>query len=141
MLPLAGIVEDLPDPANRVTAGPDGEPRLEHRFGPYDLERGRRLGRLMAGILKAAGAAVLPAHALRLRRARRPPVRHPALRHRPGAAVLDPDCRLFGHPNLFVVDGSFFPTSLGVGPGPDDHGQRPARRRGRRGGSVNPAPF
>jgi choline dehydrogenase-like flavoprotein len=30
--------------------------------------------------------------------------------------VLDPDCRLFGQPNVFVVDGSFFPTSLGVGP-------------------------
>ena len=31
-------------------------------------------------------------------------------------AVLDPDCRLFGHPNVFVADGSFMPTSLGVGP-------------------------
>jgi choline dehydrogenase-like flavoprotein len=34
----------------------------------------------------------------------------------PAHAVLDPDCRLFRHPNVFVVDGSFFPTSLGVGP-------------------------
>ncbi len=23
---------------------------------------------------------------------------------------------MFKHPNVFVVDGSFFPTSLGVGP-------------------------
>jgi choline dehydrogenase-like flavoprotein len=23
---------------------------------------------------------------------------------------------VFAHPNLWVVDGSFFPTSLGVGP-------------------------
>ena len=30
--------------------------------------------------------------------------------------VLDPDCRMFRHPNVFVVDGSFLPTSLGVGP-------------------------
>jgi choline dehydrogenase-like flavoprotein len=34
----------------------------------------------------------------------------------PAHAVLGPDCRLFQHPNVFVVDGSFFPTSLGVGP-------------------------
>jgi choline dehydrogenase-like flavoprotein len=31
-------------------------------------------------------------------------------------AVLDAECRMFGHPNVFVVDSSFFPTSLGVGP-------------------------
>jgi choline dehydrogenase-like flavoprotein len=35
---------------------------------------------------------------------------------RPADAVADSDCRLFGHPNIFVVDGSIFPTSLGVGP-------------------------
>ncbi len=34
----------------------------------------------------------------------------------PAHAVLDPDCRVFGRPNVFVVDASFFPTSLGVGP-------------------------
>jgi choline dehydrogenase-like flavoprotein len=34
----------------------------------------------------------------------------------PGHAVLDRDCRVFRQANLFVVDGSFFPTSLGVGP-------------------------
>jgi choline dehydrogenase-like flavoprotein len=34
----------------------------------------------------------------------------------PDHAAVDPDCRLFGQPNVFVVDGSFFPTSLGVGP-------------------------
>ncbi len=34
----------------------------------------------------------------------------------PAHAVLDRDCRMFRHPNVFVVDGSFFPTSLGVGP-------------------------
>jgi choline dehydrogenase-like flavoprotein len=34
----------------------------------------------------------------------------------PAHAVLDADCRLFGHPDVLVVDGSFLPTSLGVGP-------------------------
>jgi choline dehydrogenase-like flavoprotein len=34
----------------------------------------------------------------------------------PREAVLDPDARLYGLDNLFVADGSIFPTSLGVNP-------------------------
>jgi choline dehydrogenase-like flavoprotein len=116
LLPLAGIIEDLPDPANRVWCGADGRPRLRHRFGGYDLERGRRLGRHMARILKRAGAVLCLSRSF-------PSDEHVAhqcgtLRFGtdPAHAVLDPDCRLFRHPNVFVVDGSFLPTSLGVGP-------------------------
>ncbi|QDU23718.1 FAD-dependent oxidoreductase [Urbifossiella limnaea] len=116
MLPMAGIVEDLPDPANRVTLGADGRPRLRHRFGAYDLYRGKRLGREMARILKQAGAVV----AVRKLFASDEHVAHQCGTLRFGAdpahAVLDRDCRVFGHPNVFVVDGSFMPTSLGVGP-------------------------
>ena len=70
----------------------------------------------MAGILKAAGALVTLAAAF-------PSDEHVA--HQCGTlrfgrsaehAVADPDCRLFAQPNVSVVDGSFFPTSLGVGP-------------------------
>jgi choline dehydrogenase-like flavoprotein len=116
MLPLAGIVEDLPSPDNRVSWGPHGQPRLQHRFSAYDLERGRQLGRVMARILKRAGAA------FRLVR-RFPSDEHVAhqcgtLRFGPSPdhAVLAPDCRVFGLDNVFVVDGSFLPSSLGVGP-------------------------
>jgi choline dehydrogenase-like flavoprotein len=116
LLPLAGTVEDLPNPANRVCLDADGRPRLRHRFGRYDLERGRQLGRQMARILKRAGAVLCLSRSF-------PSDEHVAhqcgtLRFGtdPAHAVLDPDCRLFGHPNVFVVDGSFFPTSLGVGP-------------------------
>jgi choline dehydrogenase-like flavoprotein len=116
MLPLAGIVEDLPDPANRVSWGPDCQPRLRHRFSPYDLERGRRLGRLMAQILRKAGAALCLSRGF----ASDEHVAHQCGTVRfgtePDHAALDPDCRLFRHPNVFVVDGSFMPTSLGVGP-------------------------
>src|SRR5262249_23912320 len=56
MLPWAGIGEDLPDRVNRISLGRDGLPRLTHRPSPYDLERGKRMGRLMARILKRAGA-------------------------------------------------------------------------------------
>jgi choline dehydrogenase-like flavoprotein len=116
MLPLAGIVEDLPDPANRVCLGPDGQPRLRHRFGAYDHERGRRLSRLMARILQRAGAVLC----LSKRFASDEHVAHQCGTLRfgmdPAHAVLGPDCRMFKHSNVFVVDGSFFPTSLGVGP-------------------------
>ena len=116
MLPLTGIVEDLPDPANRVSLGRSGEPILSHHFSPYDLERGRTLGRLMARILKNAGAFFRPTKSF-------PSEEHVA--HQCGTlrfgtdpehAVADADCRLFGQPNVFVVDGSVLPTSLGVGP-------------------------
>jgi choline dehydrogenase-like flavoprotein len=116
MLPLAGIVEDLPNPANRVTLSPDGTAEVCHAFGPYDLERGRRLSSLMSQILKAAGA-------LFCLRKPFPPDEHVA--HQCGTlrfgkeaahAVLDPHCRVFEQPNVFVVDGSFLPTSLGVAP-------------------------
>ena len=45
MLPLVGIIEDLPNPANRVFWGALGQPSLHHRFADYDLERGRQLAR------------------------------------------------------------------------------------------------
>jgi choline dehydrogenase-like flavoprotein len=34
----------------------------------------------------------------------------------PSEAPLDQFCRAFDHPNLFVVDASFFPSSAAVNP-------------------------
>jgi choline dehydrogenase-like flavoprotein len=116
MLPLVGIIEDLPDPDNRVSWSPDGRPCLHHRFADYDLERGTRLARLTAQILKRAGAIAC----LTGQFASDEHVAHQCGTLRfgtnPAHAVLDADCRLFHHPSIFVVDGSFMPTSLGVGP-------------------------
>jgi choline dehydrogenase-like flavoprotein len=116
MVPLAGIVEDLPNPANRVSLNRDNQPTLHHQFADYDLGRGRLLGRLMARVLKNAGAVYGAVKTL-------PSDEHVA--HQCGTlrfgkearhAVANADCRVFGQSNLFVVDGSVFPTSLGVGP-------------------------
>jgi hypothetical protein len=116
MLPLVGIIEDLPDPANRVFWGADGRPSLNHRFAAYDLERGRQLARLTAEILNRAGAAFCLTSGF----ASEEHVAHQCGSVRfgtdPTHAVLDADCRMFQHLNVFVVDGSFMPTSLGVGP-------------------------
>ena len=116
MLPMVGIVEDLPNPDNQVSLDSAGQLRLRHQFGAYDLERGRVLVRLIAQILKRAGALFC----LSQRFASDEHVAHQCGTIRfgkdPSHAVLDSDCRMFRHPNVFVVDGSFFPTSLGVGP-------------------------
>jgi choline dehydrogenase-like flavoprotein len=116
MLPLLGIIEDLPNPQNRVVLRADGEPKLHHRFAPFDRERGKRLARAIAGILKSAGAICC----LTSQFGSAEHVGHQCGTLRFGVekkfAVLDPECRMFGQPNVFVVDGSFMPTSLGVGP-------------------------
>lgn len=116
MLPLTGIIEDLPNPANRVSLAENGQPDLRHKFDPYDIQRGSWLSGLMRRILRNAGAVFCLAKSF-------PSDEHVAhqcgtLRFGSGPdhAAAGPDCRLFGQPNVFVVDGSFFPTSLGVGP-------------------------
>jgi choline dehydrogenase-like flavoprotein len=116
MLPLVGIVEDLPNSKNRVSWGTNGRPCLNHRFAAYDRERGHFLARFISTILTQAGALVCISSAF----ASEEHVAHQCGTLRfgvtPAHGVLDPECRLFGHPNVFVVDGSFMPTSLGVGP-------------------------
>ncbi|MEZ6060956.1 MAG: GMC oxidoreductase [Planctomycetaceae bacterium] len=116
MLPLAGIVEDLPNPANRVSLRKDGGIRLEHSFNRFDQLRGQALGREMKRILRATGAVStivkeFPSHEH---------VAHQCGTVRMGSsprhASVDRDGRLFGRANLFVVDGSVLPTSMGVGP-------------------------
>jgi choline dehydrogenase-like flavoprotein len=117
ILPLAGLIEDLPNPANRVTLGANGKAKLTHRFGKYDVVRRRHLKPHIVKILKRSGAVYcLSRH-------------HPAdeyVAHQcgtlrfgndPAHAVLDADCRMYANPSIFAVDGSFLPTSLGVGPG------------------------
>ena len=47
----------------------------------------------------------------------------------PQTSALDANCRAHDVDNLYVVDGSFFPSSARGEPGADDHGERAARRR------------
>ncbi len=113
---LAGSVEDLPDPRNRVRVGDDGV-YLDRRFRRFDRGRARRFARRLRATVRAVGAQLVLAHSAT--RA------HHHLGHQVGTcrfgddpryAVLDRDCRVHGIDNLYVVDGSFMPTSLGVGP-------------------------
>lgn len=116
-LPLAGIIEDLPNPANRVTLGPDGQGRITHRYGRFDKARRKHMTPQIARILRRSGAV----YCLSARYSTHEHVAHQCgtLRfgNSPRHAVLDADCRLYANPDVFAVDGSFLPTSLGVGPG------------------------
>jgi GMC oxidoreductase len=117
ILPLSGIIEDLPNPANRVTLGPDGIGKITHRYGRYDRARRHRMTPQIARILKRSGAV----YCISLRYKSHEHVAHQCGTLRfgndPAHAVLDADCRMFANPDIFAVDGSFLPTSLGVGPG------------------------
>ena len=115
MLPFVGIVEDLPNPANRVMWSDNGI-QLTHAYSDYDKQRGTALTRAMVRMLKIAGAF----HCVTKEMPSREHVAHQCGTVRFGSdskhAVVNPDCRVFGQDDLFVVDGSILPTSLGVGP-------------------------
>jgi choline dehydrogenase-like flavoprotein len=117
---LMCIAEDLPQAANRVELEPARRdayglpvPRVRHRYCRRDLEARRALCREAGRILRAAGATL---------RVRKPVdtfshvVGTCRFGDNPESAALDPWCRFFGVRNLFVVDGSFMPSSGGVNP-------------------------
>jgi choline dehydrogenase-like flavoprotein len=116
LLPLAGIVEDLPNPQNRVFVKQDGSIGMSHEFSPFDRERGAALGRAMCRILRRAGALTCSSRSFPSREH----VAHQCGTLRfgkdPAQSVVDTECRWYGRSNLFVVDGSILPTSMGVGP-------------------------
>ena len=116
MLPFVGIVEDLPQRSNRISIDQSGRISLHHRFSDYDLQRGAALSSVMVRMLKSAGAMHCVSQQI-------PSAEHVAHQcgtvrfgNDPDTAIVDRDCRMFGHEDVFVVDGSILPTSLGVGP-------------------------
>ena len=81
---------------------------------PADLAVTRYLVERGEEVLQAMEPDALRAGGHR-RRDDHPPARHLPLRQRPGhVSVLDKDCRAHEVPNLYVVDGSFMPTSGGI---------------------------
>ncbi|EAW38181.1 GMC family oxidoreductase [Lyngbya sp. PCC 8106] len=117
MLVITGLVEDIPQSENRVELGKNGEIRLTHRFHPYDVYRSKYYMRQLRTVFRQAGAVftygvtgdkdeVHTSHQAGTTR----------FGSDPQTSVLDPDCRLHDHDNVFVVDGGFMPNSLGVSP-------------------------
>ena len=121
-----------------VSVRPDGRPRLDYPLTSFHFEAFREACKVMARIQFAAGALeVVSAHAepVRMRTeadlskldaAPWEPLRinvfsahlmgGSCIGKDPAKSVVDSTLRVHGAENLFVVDGSVFPTSLGVNP-------------------------
>jgi choline dehydrogenase-like flavoprotein len=105
--------EDLPSPENRIELAPDGNIRL--CYSPNNRKPHEALIRAFSAILRKLGFGVLLTKTMPIQ----------AVAHQVGTAVfgrdsktsvLDAWCRAHDHDNLYVVDGSFFPSSSAVNP-------------------------
>ncbi len=104
--------EDLPSPESRVTVE-GGQIRLDWRRSNWSAHEG--LVKAFKERLRAAGYPIVlskpfdrrtPSHQCGTVR----------IGSNPATSPLDPYCRAWDHPNLFVVDASFLPTSAAVNP-------------------------
>jgi choline dehydrogenase-like flavoprotein len=117
---LLCVAEDEPRAENRVELAsertdPFGLPLARVLHDYTDADRGRRdmLIALARRILRRAGGL---AGKVRLIDSFSHAVGTARFSRSREAGVLDPDCRFWASPNLFVVDGSFMPSSGGVNP-------------------------
>jgi choline dehydrogenase-like flavoprotein len=105
--------EDLPDPNNRVWVDDRGRVHLIKR--PNNLKPHLELVEKTKEIMRQAGYPVVFSERRGIET-----ISHQCgtLRfgHDPKTAVLDPWCRSFDLPNLYVVDTSFYPSSAAVNP-------------------------
>jgi choline dehydrogenase-like flavoprotein len=120
--------EDLPDPENRVTLDRDGGIVLRYR--PNNEEGHRRLTDRLKTLMRQQSRCSEHGHechqgvfARSLYAGQRIPLAGVAHQngtvrfgHDPATSALDPTCKAHDLDNLYVVDGSFFPSSAAVNP-------------------------
>ncbi len=111
--------EDLPDPDNRVTLSRDGQITLA--YTPNNEEGHKRLIAKLKSLLRELDCtAIVPRQLWVGQRIPLAGVAHQngTLRfgHDAKTSVLDVNCRTHEVDNLYVVDGSFFPSSTAVNP-------------------------
>jgi choline dehydrogenase-like flavoprotein len=120
MTGLLSIAEDQPNAENRLTIDPErtdrfGLPRVRiaHEYSARDRAARQALVGWARRILRGAGARVFYTHSIDT-------FSHAVGTARAGVdprtSALDADCRFRGIDNLYVVDGSFMPTSAAVNP-------------------------
>ena len=104
--------EDLPDPDSRVRVD-GGTIVLDWRRS--NMTAHKRLVARMRELFRAAGYPIVLARPFDRRT---PSHQCGTVRFGtdPATSALDPFCRAHDHPNLFVVDASFLPTSAAVNP-------------------------
>ncbi|MCA9835889.1 MAG: GMC family oxidoreductase [Trueperaceae bacterium] len=105
--------EDLPDPENRVTLGSDG--RIIVRWQANNLVAHEKLIEAAKTMMRQAGYPIVIAERMGIATNS-----HQCGTIRfgndPETSVLDPFCRAWEVDNLYVVDGSFFPSSTAMNP-------------------------
>ncbi|MDO9416126.1 GMC family oxidoreductase [Pararhizobium sp.] len=104
--------EDIPHPESRIMV--DGE-RIILQWHRTNWDAHLDLVRKLKAVLRAAGFPIVLSRAFDKKT---PSHQCGTVRmgNDPAAAPLDIWCRAFDHPNLFVVDASFLPTSAAVNP-------------------------
>ena len=112
--------EDLPLAENRVTLTPEGKIKLS--YTPNNLEGHERLQAKLKSLLKDIG---IEDHTIHndIYLGKQIPIAGVAHQNGtirfgtdPGQSVLDTNCKAHELDNLYVVDGSFFPSSAAVNP-------------------------
>jgi choline dehydrogenase-like flavoprotein len=120
--------EDLPDPDNRVTLDREGKIVLSYK--PNNEEGHQRLIAKLKSLMQQQTKCPEHGHechqglfARNLFVGQRIPLAGVAHQngtirfgHDPKTSVLDPNCKAYDLDNLYVVDGSFFPSSGAVNP-------------------------
>ncbi len=112
--------EDLPDPQNRVTVGKDGKIHLS--YTENNLEGHHRLLKKLKEMLNQIGMKhhMINASAYMAKKIPLAGVAHQNGTCRfgtdPETSVLDLNCKAHDLDNLYVVDGSFFPSASAVNP-------------------------
>lgn len=106
------MTEDLPNPESRIMVDGKG---IVMQWRRSNLEALSGLEKKMRGHFKAAGYPIVLSQAFDKRT---PSHQCGTVRMGldPASSVLDPLCRAWDHPNLYVVDGGFLPTSAAVNP-------------------------
>jgi choline dehydrogenase-like flavoprotein len=105
--------EDLPDPENRVTLGSDG--RIVVRWQPNNLVAHQKLIDAAKKMMREAGYPIVFIERMGIATNS-----HQCGTIRfgndPATSVLDSYCKSWEIDNLYVVDGSFFPSSTAMNP-------------------------
>ncbi|WP_298987062.1 GMC family oxidoreductase [uncultured Roseibium sp.] len=111
-LDLYLISEDLPDPESRVVLK-DG--KIQLRWRRSNMTAHTKLVAKTKNTLRKAGFPII---LTRLFDGRVPSHQCGTVRlgSDPETSVVDPDCRSWDHPNLFVADAAALPTSAAVNP-------------------------
>jgi choline dehydrogenase-like flavoprotein len=106
--------EDLPHPDNRVMVGKDGAIGIQYRQN--NLEAHDRLNHKLSSLLRQLSPATLCMR-------KKIPIRGVTHQcgtirfgHDPKTSVLDVNCKAHDLDNLYVVDGSFMPSSAAMNP-------------------------